>query len=167
MSIKNLKDNKAQKKLENLVNTIKIAMVITDLNQRPLNAIPLGTKQVDSKGDIWFLSHINSQHNLDLSAGDKVQLLYNDPIKNQYISIYGTGKVITDSDILHQLYDEKEDKIWFEGPMDPLLSAIRITPEEAHYWDGKNNKFIELFKKGWAALSGGKADLTKQGNLNL
>ncbi|MFD0860610.1 pyridoxamine 5'-phosphate oxidase family protein [Sungkyunkwania multivorans] len=167
MSVKDLTDDKAQDKLEQLVNTIEVAMMITDLSKRPLNAVPMYTKQVDKKGDIWFLSHISSEHNLDLKNGNDVQLLYNDTKNDQYISVYGKGAIVTNADMIHQLYDDNIDGKWFDGPTDPLLSAIRITPSEAYYWDNKTNKFVSFFKKSWAAITGTKADLGKKGHLEV
>lgn len=166
MSTKNLTSHEALEKMRTLVDDIKTAMLLTDLKKQPISAIPMTTKEIDEKGDIWFLSGMNSEHNSNIVKNPQVQLLYSDPSGMEFISIYGMATVITDDEKLKKLYSNSDDA-WFEGKDDPNLTALKITPKEAYYWDTKQNKYISLFKMGLAAASGNKADVGEKGKLEL
>lgn len=166
MSTEQLDREESRKKIRSLVGDIKVAMMITGFEQRPIPAIPMTTKKIDNDCNIWFLSLKNSHHNQNLLQNKQVQLLYSDPSDMEYLSVYGTAEVTTDRAVLEDLY-EKTDDNWFEEIDDPNLSAIKIKPEEAYYWDTKTNKYITLLKMGIGALTGEKQDIGEKGKLNI
>lgn len=166
MSIENLSDNEAREKMTKLVNSIKYTMLLSAFDKVPVSAVPMTTKKVDKDGDIWFLSGEDSQHNSNIHADPRVQLLYSDPSDMEFISIYGEAEIINNRETLKDLY-EKIDDNWFEGVDDGNLRAIRVTPKEAYYWDTKQNKYISLFKMGVSAITGEDADIGEKGKLNL
>lgn len=164
MSTQNLKDKEALKRMTSLVESIKTGMMVTCLDDRPLNVIPMTTKKVDDEGNIWFLSRLDSNQNCNIVQEPEVQLLYSAPSKNEFISIYGTAAVSLDPEKLKELY-HKSDDAWFTGLDDPNLTAIKVTPKESYYWDEKQNNYRDLFS--------GATDLEKnistgeKGKLNL
>lgn len=166
MSTENLTSKEAMNKMTKLVNDIKFAMFLSDLKSQPISAVPMTTKKVDKNGDIWFLSGLNSDHNANVVKSPQVQLLYSDPSDMEFISIYGKASVITEKHILEDLYDKKDDA-WFTGSDDPNLTAIKVVPEEAYYWDTKDNKYVSLFKMGVAAVTGEKQNIGEKGKLDL
>ena len=166
MSTDNLSSGEALKKLTKMVNDIDFAMLLTDLKSQPISAVPMSTKKVDEQGNIWFLSGLNSDHNTNIVKSPEVQLLYSDISDMEFISIYGRATIVADPAILKELYG-KSDDAWFTGVDDPNLTAIKVVPEEAYYWDNKHNKYISLFKMGVAALTGKQADVGEKGRLNL
>jgi general stress protein 26 len=166
MSTENLTSKEALEKMTSLVDDIKFAMLLTDLDTQPISAVPMTTKKVDEHGDIWFLSGLNSDHNANIVKNAKVQLLYSDPSDMEYISIYGEASVVTDKAILEELYNKKDDA-WFTGVDDPNLTALKIVPQEAYFWDTKDNKYVSLFKMGISAITGDKADIGEKGKLNF
>lgn len=166
MSTEKLDREESRKKIRSLVGGIKVAMMITGFDQKPIPAIPMTTKKIDNDGNIWFLSLRNSHHNQNLLQNKQVQLLYSDPSDMEYLSVYGEAEVTTDRAILEDLY-EKTDDNWFEEIDDPNLTAIKVKPEEAYYWDTKTNKYITLLKMGVGAITGNKQDIGEKGKLDL
>ncbi|HSP39879.1 MAG TPA: pyridoxamine 5'-phosphate oxidase family protein [Gillisia sp.] len=166
MSIDNLTRGEALEKMTKMVNDIDFAMLLTDLKSQPISAVPMSTKKVDDKGNIWFLSGLNSDHNTNIVNSPEVQLLYSDISDMEFISIYGRATIIADPSVLNDLY-ERSDDAWFTGEDDPNLTAIKVVPEEAYYWDNKYNKYVSLFKMGVAAITGKKADVGEKGKLKL
>ena len=166
MSTENLNNEEAREKLKGLVDDIGVAMMVTGLGKIPLNAVPMSTKKVDDNGDIWFLSLRNSEHNMNITEDKQVQLLYSDPSDMEFVSVYGQGEIVTNREILEDLYDEMSDA-WFDGPDDPNLTAIRFHPREAYYWNNKSNKYVTLYKLGIAALTGKNKDIGESGKLEL
>lgn len=166
MSVENLSSKEAKEKMTDLVNDIKFSMFISDLKSQPLSAVPMTTKKVDEQGNIWFLSGLNSDHNANVVKSPQVQLLYSDPSDMEFVSIYGKASIVTDRGILEDLYSKKDDA-WFTGVDDPNLTAIKVVPGEAYYWDTKGSKLVSLFKMGVAAVTGDKVDVGEKGKLNL
>lgn len=166
MSTENLNSAEAREKLKDLVEDIRVAMMVTGLGKIPLNAIPMSTREIDDHGDIWFLSLRNSEHNNNIAESNQVQLLYSDPSEMEFVSVYGTAEIVTNKEILHDLYNEMADA-WFEGPENPNLTAIKFHPVEAYYWNNKTNKYVTLYKLGIAALTGKHKDLGESGKLDL
>ena len=166
MSTENLNKKESQEKLRKMVDDIKVAMMVTGLEKMPINAIPMRTKKVDDKGNLWFVSAANSEHNKNLQINEQVHLLYSKPDANEFLTVYGKGEITKDKSILKDLYSGLTDN-WFDGVDDPNLTAIKIKPAEAYYWDSKTNKYVTLMKMGIGALTGKNQDIGEKGKLNL
>lgn len=166
MSTENLYNKEAKKKLTDIVEDITVTMFATNLGSQPLSVIPMYTKKVDDTGNIWFLSGKDSDHNRDINKDKKVQLMYSDPSDMKFISIYGTAEIVTDKSILEELYS-KMDNAWFDGENDPNLSAIKVTPSEAAYWENDSNKLVTLFKLASSAITGNDQEIGTSGKIKM
>lgn len=166
MTTKNLHSDKAVSKIKELAEAIDFTMLCTDLTAKPFHAIPMSTKRVDSDGAIWFLSGRDSTHNENIRKDSKVELLYSDPRSMRFLIIYGEATVHEDRIVLKELYG-KTDDAWFDGLEDPNLSAIKVFPIDAHYWDTKSNRLISMAKMGIAIMTGQQPDLADHGDLQL
>ena len=56
---------------------------------------------------------------------------------------------------------------WFDGKDDPNIRLLKLTPEEAHYWDSGKNKLVTFLKMATSAITGIKTDVGKEGDLNI
>lgn len=166
MSTENLNKEKSWKRLRSMVDDIKVAMMVTGLEKKPINAIPMRTKKIDDKGNIWFISMGKSEHNKNLQLNEQVHLLYSDPDDNEFLTLYGNAEITKDKSVLEDLYSATTDN-WFDGIDDPNLTAIKVKPVEAYYWDSKTNKYVTLLKMGIGALTGENQDIGEKGKLNL
>ncbi len=166
MTVKNLQSNDAITKLKSLAESIDFTMLCTNLTAKPFHAIPMSTKRVDDDGAIWFLSGRDSQHNENIAYDSSVELLYSHPGTMQFLSIFGRATIHRDKPTIKSLYESSDDA-WFNGLDDPNISAIKVVPVQAHYWDTKSNRLIALIKMGVAALTGEKADVSVTGNLRV
>lgn len=166
MSKKDLQYDDAIEKIKSLAESIDFAMLCTDLTSKPFHAIPMSTKRVDEDGAIWFLSGADSTHNANLTRDAKVELLYSDPGSMSFLSIFGEASIHRDKELLKSLYTST-DEAWFDGVDDPNLTAIRVMPIKAHYWDPKSNKLVSMLKMGVSAVTGKEPDLMNHGKLKL
>jgi len=166
MTTKNLQSNLAISKIKELAEAINFTMLCTSLSDKPFHAIPMSTKRVDEDGALWFLSGQDSTHNENILDDCKVQLLYSDPRSMRFLIVYGEATIHEDRKVLQELYGTM-DNAWFKGIDDPNLSAIKVVPLDAHYWDSKSNKLISMAKIGLAAITGQQPDLAEHGNLKL
>lgn len=166
MTTKDLRNNDAVEKIKSLAESIDFAMLCTDLASKPFHAIPMSTKKVDENGAVWFLSGADSNHNANILRDANVELLYAHPGSMRFLSIYGNATIQRDKKILSSLYGSTDDA-WFDGVDDPNLTAIKITPIHAYYWDTKTNKLITLLKMGVGAVTGKEPDLMDEGELKV
>lgn len=166
MSEKPLFNEEARNKLKELAENIDIAIMETNLSAKPAHTIPMSTKEVDTDGAIWFLSNKNSTHNRHINSDTNIQLIYSDPNKMEFMTVFGNAYITTDKALLERYYGTTDDT-WFDGVDDPNLTAIKVIPETAHYWDTQNGKFISLIKMGIGAITGEKQELGEQGDLHV
>lgn len=153
-------------KLKDLAESIDFNMMATNLGNKPFHAIPMSTKKVDEEGNIWFLSGADSEHNENIMRDSNLMLIYSKPGDMTFLKVYGNASITKDKRILEELYS-KSDDLWFEGLEDPNLTAIKVNPIEAYYWEPKNNKFVSFLKMGIATLTGNEPQITSSGGLNV
>ena len=164
MSIINLYNKDAREKIKDIAESIDFTMFATSVSNMPFHVIPMSTKKVDEHGNIWFLSGKDSDHNQHIHKDNKVQLMYSKPGDMTFMVLHGQATISTERSILKELYGSGDDN-WFDGLDDPNLTAIKVTPNAAHYWEPKHNKLVTLFKMGIGAISGDSPDIGEEGHI--
>ena len=166
MTKQDLINDEAKKKLKEMAEDIDFALMATGLSKPPFHTIPMSTKSVDEHGCIWFLSGKDSTHNANIEADGRSQLNYADKGSMEFLTVFGSAEIVTEKSKLKELYGSSDDA-WFNGVDDPNLSAIKVTPCDAHYWDPKNGKLVTMFHIGVSSITGEKPDLMDQGELSI
>jgi len=150
--VKNLSAADAIEKIRDITKDANICMFVTDLSSLPLSGRPMATQEVDEDGNIWFMSDRNSDKNREIENDDKVQLFYSHTSNYEYLSIFGRGEIVNDRSKIEGFWTPMV-KTWFkEGKDDPNISLIKVIPEDAYYWDTKNNKMVSLVKFAMGAI---------------
>jgi general stress protein 26 len=150
--VKNLTATAAIEKIREIAKDANICMFVTDLSNLPLSGRPMATQEVDEEGNIWFMSDRNSDKNREIENDDKVQLFYSHTGNYEYLSIFGRAEIVNDRSKIENLWTAMA-KTWFkEGKDDPNISLIKVIPEDAYYWDTKNNKMVSLVKFAMGAI---------------
>jgi general stress protein 26 len=166
-SVQNLQSEEAIKKMQQLISHDAIGMFTTCLGEAPLQTRPMSTQEVDDEGNFWFFSGMESSKNFELKNDTRVQLFYANGSKSEYLTVYGKASISTDRKKIDALWSPMV-KAWFQGGKDdPNISLIKVTPEEAHYWDTKNNKMISMLKIMTSVLTGKTMDDGVEGELNI
>jgi general stress protein 26 len=81
--------------------------------------------------------------------------------------VYGTAEISTDKQKIDKYWSTMV-KAWFpEGKDDPNLTLIKVKPEDAYYWDTKNNKLVSLIKIMTSVVTGKTADDGVEGELKV
>lgn len=161
----NLVGREAIEKMKELVGHNAICMLTSSVDEVPLQTRPMTTQEVDDEGNFWFLSPKDSHKNYEIRSDSRVQLLFANTSASEYLTVYGTATVITDRKKIEELWSPMA-KAWFhEGKDDPNVSLIKVSPEDAYYWEPKQNKMVTLFKMAAAAVAGKDMDIGRQGSL--
>ncbi len=163
----NLSFKEAIGKIKELVSAADICMFTTALTQLPLSARPMSTQQTDDEGNLWFFSEKESDKNEHIQVDNRVQLFYANKSSSEFLSIYGTAEISTDKQKIEQLWTPIV-KTWFpEGKDDPSLTIIKVVPQDAYYWDTKNNKLVSLIKIMASMVTGKIMDDGVEGKLSV
>ncbi|HLP19724.1 MAG TPA: pyridoxamine 5'-phosphate oxidase family protein, partial [Chitinophagales bacterium] len=79
----------------------------------------------------------------------------------------GRAEIIVDAAKAEELWTPLA-KAWFQGgPTDPELTLIKVSPEQAYYWDTKSNKMVSMMKILISTVTGNKNDDGVQGKLTV
>jgi general stress protein 26 len=166
-NVKNLDQEKAVEKMKELVDHTNTCLFTTSFDQTPVQARPMATQKVDDDGCFWFFSEDESNKNFELEKDSRVQLFYSNPGKSEYMTVFGHATIITDRNKIEELWTPIV-KAWFKGGKDdPSLTLIQVSPEQAYYWDTKNNKMISLVKIVGSIFSGKVMDDGIEGAMSV
>lgn len=165
--IKNLNQDEAVKKLKELAEDARTCMFCTDLTKQPISARPMSLKEVDSEGNLWFISSSESMKNHAIQESNNVQLFFANTGASEYLSVYGEAKIFTDRHTIEEKWTALANA-WFDGKDDPEVTIIRVHPQETKYWDTENGKMVTLLKMAVSAVSGKKHEEGGvEGKLNI
>lgn len=135
-----------QKKLKDVIEDIKTCMFTTTDELCNVFSRPMFTVKVDNECQLWFFTNEHSDKVQDISPEKQVTLVYAHPGKNAYMNVYGSCKRIQDQEKMKELWNPTL-KAWFpQGVEDPSVCLLKITVNEASYWDNSTNDMISLYK---------------------
>lgn len=163
-----MQDNKQEsiKKLNELIESISIAM-LTTIDGGVLRSRPMDTQEVDADGTLWFLTGKDSHKDEEIAKDNRVGVSYASNSKSTYVSISGTGAISNDREKIAELWSP-EHKAWFpEGKDDPNIRILKVTVEQAEYWDASSNTFVQAAGFLKALVTGEQADYGENEKINL
>lgn len=165
--IADLSHSEAIEKIREIVDHTNICMFTTHLDKTPLPTRPMATQKVDDEGSIWFLSDSESEKNLEIENDSRVQLIYANVSKSEYMTVYGHAIITKDRAKIEEMWTPMA-KAWFKGGKDdPTLSIIQVIPDNAYYWDTRNSKMISFLKILVSVVSDKAYDDGVQGKLKV
>ena len=135
----------AIKKLGELIEDIKIAMLTTVEEDGSLRSRPMGTQQVEFDGDLWFFTAASAPKVGEVQRERQVNLSYADADSQRYVSVSGSAQLVRDRRKIEQLWNPIF-RAWFpQGLEDPDLALLKVTVERAEYWDAPSGKLVQLY----------------------
>lgn len=161
----NLVATEAVEKMRDLVEQSKTCMFASNIGEIPPHLCPMQVQDVDHDGSVWFFSGADSIHNAQILVDPRVQLIFCNNSKHEYLAVYGTAEITRDIDKVHDLWTNMV-KTWFpQGQDDPNLTLIRVHPEKVHYWDVKDGKLVAMAKILLGAVTGKPENIGIEGDL--
>jgi general stress protein 26 len=156
------------RKLEKLINKIKFTMMTTACGDGSLRSRPMMTLKRPFDGELWFFTDDHSAKVDEINQEHHVNLAYADPSSNTYVSISGRANVVHDRKMAAELWSPAM-KSWFpDGLDDPRLGLLRVTVEQAEFWDSPSSTVVHLYGMVKAALTGKQpTDLTDNRKLRV
>ncbi|MEJ7622556.1 MAG: pyridoxamine 5'-phosphate oxidase family protein [Pyrinomonadaceae bacterium] len=130
-------------KLKELIEGIDFCM-LTTVDGGVLRSRPMSTQEFESDGDLWFFTS-DDTHKVDEIVKDgRVNVAYSQPDKDRYVSVSGRGEISKDRAKIEELWSPVL-KAWFpKGLDDPHLCLMKVSVEQAEYWDTPSGKIVQL-----------------------
>ena len=112
-----------------------------------LRARPMTMRQQVRGEEIWFATSFDSNKCRDLEAVAQCALVFHDAGDGTTVSVSGTGEVIRDRKLVHELWDASWRRWFPEGPDQRDLALLRVMPEHVERHDGRTGRVEVLFTR--------------------
>lgn len=143
-----------------------VAMLTTRRDDGMLHSRPMGTRQIESDGLLWFFTNDESGKVEEIYHDQMVNVSYVDHANNVYVSVMGRASLSRDRQRIHELWTPAL-KAWFPaGENDPKLALLRVEIMGIDYWEG-NGKIISLLKFAQSVVTGTLSDPGDSGHIAL
>jgi general stress protein 26 len=123
-----------------------------------LRARPLEARPDRFGGIIWFVTDLDSAKEHEIEGEHDVGLVFIDANTSAYLSITARATVLRDPAKAGDIW-KFTDTMWWQGPDDPNLCVLRVTPLTAELWDGPVSKAAAAFEFVKTRLTGKKPNL--------
>ena len=153
-------------KLKSLTEDIDFCM-LTTMDGGQLRSRPMSTQKFDENGDLWFFTSDKTHKVDEIEKDNRVNAAYSKPSDNVYVSVSGAASIVKDRAKIEELWNPVL-KAWFpEGLDDPTLSLLKVSVEEAEYWDSPNSKLVQIVGFVKALVTGQAAKGGENEKINL
>lgn len=162
-----MSDQKAKKKVIDLIESIKTCMFTTQDNNNELRTRPMHTTDVEEDGTIWFFTDAYSDKVDEFQENHPVSLGYANTSDDDYVSISGHATLVRDRAVLEEKWSPFL-KAWFPDGLDTKgISLIKVKPKTAEYWDGADSSIVQMIKIGYAIATGQKHESGEHGQVKM
>jgi len=139
-----------------LMQKIGFAMLVTRDGDK-LRARPMSAYLDRDDNAVLFLTDARRHKDEEIARDPHVNLSFADAGSQKYVSLTGTAAISNDRAKIKQLFSTPA-KAWWSSADDPNIRVLKITPEDAEYWDSPGT-VISYVKMTTAALTGTRPDL--------
>lgn len=166
--IKTLEGTEAVKKLKDLAKSAENCFFCTSIKTGlPLSVRPMSVLEIDDAGNLWFMSHKDSNKNSEIANDPFTHLFFQEHKNSGFLNIYGISEIVTDQAKIDELWNPLL-KVWFQdGKDDAKISLIKVVPTNVYYWDTVHGEAIAFIKMAASIITGKTMDDSVEGNLNF
>jgi general stress protein 26 len=144
----------AQRTFE-LMHDMDFCMLVTHgssgFRARPMSAIVNVEEQI-----IHMLTDVTSSKDEEIQKNPDILLTFSNG-RSLNVALRGKAEVKNDRSLIKQLWNVGAKAFWPQGPDDPSILALEITPLSGEYWEG-NNALVGAFKFAAAIATGTQVD---------
>lgn len=130
------------KKLGELIKDVQTAMMTT-MDWGVLRSRPMATQDFEFDGDLWFFTSLETHKVEEIEKDRRVNISYAAPDKNIYVSVTGSASIVQDRAKIDEYWNPIY-QAWFpEGKDDPNLILLKVTVEQAEYWNYSSGILVQ------------------------
>jgi len=139
-----------------LMEKIGFAMLVTHDGGR-LRARPMSAYLDRGSNAIFFLTDVRRHKDDEIASNPAINLSFADAGVQKYVSVTGTAAVSNDRAKIKELFSTPA-KAWWDSADDPNIRVLKITPDDAEFWDSPGT-VISYVKMAAAAVSGTRPEI--------
>lgn len=129
--------------VQELINTVKVAMLTTQESDHTLRSRPMVIKTENFSGVISFLTAIDTPKINELQQNTEVNISLASPGDAIFMSLSGQARVNQNRTEIDRLWSEA-DTLWFpEGKESERIAVISVQVSQVEYWS--SNKLVAAF----------------------
>jgi general stress protein 26 len=147
-----------------LMKKIGFAMLVTRDGEK-LRARPMSAYLERDESTIYFLTDARRHKDDEIARNPGVNLSFADASSQKYVSLTGTAVVSNDRAKIKELFSTPA-KAWWESAEDPNIRVLKITPDDAEFWDSPGT-IISYAKMAAAAATGTQPDIGKNRKVSM
>jgi len=140
-----------------IIEKVGVAMLTTHF-AGGLRARPLEARPERDAGVIWFLTDARSGKDNEIAKAPDIGLIFINQEDKAYLSITGRAEILPDHTKAMEIWKET-DAAWWEGPDDPNLRVIKVTPRTAELWDGPASATVAAYEFAKTMVTGEQPNL--------
>jgi len=139
-----------------LMKQIGFAMLVTHDGEK-MRARPMSAYLERESNAIFFLTDARRHKDEEIASNPNVNVSFADAGEQKYVSVAGTAQISNDRARIRQLFSTPA-RAWWDSAEDPNIRLIRVTPDDAEFWDTPGS-VISYVKMAAAAMTGSRPDL--------
>ena len=139
-----------------LMKKIGFAMLVTRDGDK-LRARPMSAYLERENNAIYFLTDARRHKDEEIARNPGINLSFADASSQKYVSVTGIAVVSNDRAKIKALFST-EAKAWWDSADDPNIRVLKITPDDAEFWDSPGT-VISYVKMAAAAATGTRPDI--------
>ena len=149
-------DMRDQDRAWDLMKKIGFAMLVTRDGNK-LRARPMSAYLARDENMIYFLTDARHHKDEEIARNPQVNLSFADAGSQTYVSLTGTAAVSNDRNKIRDLFTTTA-KAWWDSAEDPNIRLLKITPDDAEFWDspGTVGSYVKMAA---AAVTGTRPDI--------
>lgn len=145
-----------QDRVWELMKKIGFAMLVTHDGDK-LRARPMSAFLDRDANEILFLTDARRHKDDEIARHPGVNLSFADAGSQKYVSLTGNATVSNDRAKIKKLFTMPA-KAWWDSAEDPNIRVLKITPDDAEFWDSPGT-VISYVKMAAAAVTGTRPEI--------
>jgi general stress protein 26 len=145
-----------------LIQDIPMALLVTR-DGDAMDARPMAATAKQDEGAIYILANKGEDSDQEIQADSRVVLSFQKGVT--FVVVYGEGRASNDRAKIKELWNAF-DKAWWDGPEDPRIRLLTVTPASAEYWESPG-KLVAYGDMLLAAATGRKPATGEHGTTTL
>ncbi len=147
-----------------LMKKIGFAMLVTRDGDK-LRARPMSAHLERDNNAIYFLTDARRHKDDEIARNPGINLSFADASAQKYVSLTGTAVVSNDRAKIKELFSTPA-KAWWDSAEDPNIRVLKITPDDAEYWDSPGT-VVSFVKMAAAAATGARPDIGENRKVSM
>ena len=147
-----------------LMEKIGFAMLVTRDGDR-LRARPMSAYLERESNTIYFLTDARRHKDEEIARNPGINLSFADASAQKYVSLTGNAVVSNDRAKIKELFTTTA-KAWWESADDPNIRVLKVTPDDAEYWDSPGT-IVSYVKMAAAAVTGTRPDIGENRKISM